>query len=88
MDRNLYITNNRPFRPQRSCLNRTGPGEVSFMRIAVSKDDREGHESAGQPANETSRIRRMNISASFVGVVLKESNGKPSNSCNSMRAIE
>src|ERR1051325_5063905 len=35
IDRNLYMVNNRPCKPQRTCLNRMGPGEVSLMMIAV-----------------------------------------------------
>jgi hypothetical protein len=34
--RNLYIRNALPFRPTRYCTNKTGPGDVSLIAIAIT----------------------------------------------------
>ena len=88
IERNLYIVKTRPFKPQRFCLNKTGPGEVSLIRRAAGNMTSGPKMMRMSVAKRISRIRRTNINPSFVGVVLKERSGKPSNSSNSIRAIE
>ena len=87
MDRSLYMTNRRPFRPHRSCSKSTGPGDVSLTIAALTPITRR----AGTPkinVSARSMTRRTNSKASFVGVVLNERRGNPSNWCSSIRAIE
>ena len=87
MDLNLYMVKSLPLRPHRSCLKKTGPGDVNLIAIELMPIT----SSIGMPKMHTmarSMIRRTKSSASFVGVVLKDSNGNSPNRSSSVRAKE
>src|SRR5437667_278125 len=67
MDLNLYIVNTRPFRPQRFCLNRTGPEEVSLMRMAAGNMTSGPKMMRMMVAKTISRIRRTDIQRAVFG---------------------
>ena len=77
----------RRLRPHRSCLKKTGPGDVSLIRIALRMVTVRVA-IAKTEATIMSMILFSIISTSLVGVVLNDNSGNPSNRRSSIRENE